>query len=162
MTKLAQFLGSGYEQKRTNIFTRQFELGGHTFKVRVPLIAESDEIYKRVMEPDAQTIDRLYHEMTDPLQKFKPDATDESGFVFTETDVLVSGRSMREAAKNKAMTEARITEYIKLLIPENPENSLDDLTYADIELEFPMSVQLLLCEKIGEAISPTYKEARGN
>jgi hypothetical protein len=60
------------------------------------------------------------------------------------------------------MTEARITEYIKLLIPENPENSLVDLTYADIELEFPMSVQLLLCEKIGEAISPTYKEARGN
>lgn len=162
MTKLAQFLGSGYEQKRTNIFTRQFELGGHTFKVRVPLIAESDEIYKRVMEPDAQTIERLYTEMTDPLQKFKEEATEESGFVFTDNDVVVSGRSMREAAKNKAMTEARIVEYIKLLVPENSENSLADLTYADIELEFPMSVQLLLCEKIGEAISPTYKEARGN
>lgn len=162
MTKLAQFLGSGYEQKRTSIFTRQFELGGHTFKVRVPLVAESDEIYKRVMEPDAQTIDRIYKEMTDPLQKFKEEATEESGFVFTENDVLVSGRSMREASKNKAMTEARIVEYIKLLIPENPENSLVDLTYADIEAEFPMSVQLMLCEKIGEAISPTYKEARGN
>ena len=162
MTKLAQFLGSGYEQKRTNIFTRQFELGGHTFKVRVPLIADSDQIYKRVMEPDAQTIDRLYAEMTDPLQKFKEEATEESGFVFTDNDVIVSGRSMREAAKNKAMTEARIVEYIKLLVPENSENSLADLTYADIELEFPMSVQLMLCEKIGEAISPTYKEARGN
>ena len=162
MTKLAQFLGSGYEQKRTNIFTRQFELGGHTFKVRVPLVSESDEIYKRVMEPNAESIELIYKTMTDPLQKFKTEITDESGFVFTETDVLVSGRSMREASKNKAMTEARITEYIKLLIPENPDNSLADLTYADIEAEFPMSVQLMLCEKIGEAISPTYKEARGN
>lgn len=162
MTKLAQLLGSNYEQKRTNIFTRQFELGGHTFKVRVPLISESDEIYKRVMEPNEQIINRIYKEMTDPLQKFKEEATEESGFVFTDNDVLVSGRSMREAAKNKAMTEARVVEYIKLLIPENPENSLSDLTYEDIELEFPMSVQLMLCEKIGEAISPTYKEARGN
>ena len=162
MTKLAQFLGSSYEQKRTSNFTRQFELGGHTFKVRVPLVAESDEIYKRVMEPSAETIERIYKEMTDPLQKFKEEATEESGFVFTDNDVLVSGRSMREASKNKAMTEARIVEYIKLLIPENPENSLADLTYSDIEVEFPMSVQLMLCEKIGEAISPTYKESRGN
>ena len=69
---------------------------------------------------------------------------------------------MREAAKNKVMTEQRIVEYIRLLVPENPENSLADITYADVEAEWPLNVQLALCEKIGEVISPTYKETKGN
>jgi hypothetical protein len=40
--------------------------------------------------------------------------------------------------------------------------TLDDLTYAEIESEFPWTVQIALIEKITEAISPTYKETRGN
>jgi hypothetical protein len=69
---------------------------------------------------------------------------------------------MREASKNKAITEARITEFFKLLVPELEGASLEDLTYADIQDEFPISVQMQIVEKIGEVISPTYKEARGN
>jgi hypothetical protein len=69
---------------------------------------------------------------------------------------------MREAAKNKAMTENRVVEYIKLLIPEQPDLSLDDLTYEEVEAEFPWTVQIALIEKISEAISPGYKETRGN
>lgn len=69
---------------------------------------------------------------------------------------------MREAAKNKAITEARITEFFKLLVPEVEGVTFEDLTYSDIEEEFPMSVQLQIVEKIGEVISPTYREARGN
>jgi hypothetical protein len=49
-----------------------------------------------------------------------------------------------------------------LLIPEVPDHSLADLTYEEIEAEFPMSVQSQMIEKIVQAISPTYKEARGN
>jgi hypothetical protein len=47
-------------------------------------------------------------------------------------------------------------------VPELDGASHEDLTYKDIEDEFPMSVQLQIVEKIGEAISPTYKESRGN
>jgi hypothetical protein len=94
------------------------------------------------------------------LRRFADNQTEE--FKFTDNDILVDGRSMREAAKNKAITEARITEFFKLLVPELDGASLDDLTYKDIEDEFPMSVQLQIVEKIGEAISPTYKESRGN
>jgi hypothetical protein len=39
---------------------------------------------------------------------------------------------------------------------------LEDLTYQDIEEEFPLSTQLALVEKIAEVISPTYRESRGN
>lgn len=160
MTRLSSALGANYESKRNDMRIRTFELGGHRFKVRVPLVSESDGMYLRVMNPDAARVEEVYKETTESLQKFKDQASDD--FQFTDNDILVSGRSMREAAKSKAMTEARITEYVRLLVAENPENTLNDITYADIEAEWPLAVQLTLTDKIGEVISPTYKETRGN
>jgi len=51
MTKLSSILGEKYQSKRTTIFTRSFELGGHTFKVRIPFVAEADEIYQKISNP---------------------------------------------------------------------------------------------------------------
>jgi hypothetical protein len=160
MTKFSSAFGEKYQTNKKNLLIRSFDLGGHTFKVRIPLLAESDAIYKKVTNPDDATIEKIYEQLTKPLLQFKSNQTDE--FKFIEGDILVDGRSMREAAKNKAITEARITEFFKLLVPELEGASLEDLTYQDIEDEFPMSVQMQIVEKIGEAISPTYKESRGN
>lgn len=162
MSKLSATLGEKYQSKRESIFTRTFELGGHTFKVRIPSVAESDAIYQRVMNPADEVIEVLYKAMTEKLMPYKDEVQDESGFEFLENDVIVQGRSMRDAAKTKAMTEAKITEYVKLLLPENPADTMADITYADIEAEFPLTIQLALIEKISEVISPTYKENRGN
>lgn len=160
MTRLSTAFGEKYQANKKNLLIRSFELGGHTFKVRIPLVAESDEIYKKVSEPNADTVEKIYVDITASLRKFETTQSDD--FKFTDNDVLVDGRSMREAAKNKAITEARITEFFKLLVPELEGASLEDLTYKDIEEEFPISVQMQIVEKIGEVISPTYKEARGN
>lgn len=160
MTKFASAFGDKYQSNKKNLLTRTFELGGHIFKVRIPLVAESEAIYQKVANPDDETIEKVYQEITAPLRKFKDNQTEE--FEFTEDDVLIEGRSMREAAKNKSITEARITEFFKLLVPEIEGVSFEDLTYADIQEEFPISVQMQIVEKIGEVISPTYKEARGN
>ena len=160
MTKFSSAFGDKYQTNRKNLLIRSFELGGHTFKVRIPLVAESDAIYKKVSEPDEETVEKVYQEITKPLRQFENNQTEE--FKFTDGDILVDGRSMREAAKNKAITEARITEFFKLLVPEMEGVTLEDLTYADIEEEFPISVQMQIVEKIGEVISPTYREARGN
>jgi len=155
MTRLSSALGTGAEFR-----IKKFELGGHAFRVRVPLVSESDAIHSRIIKPDSAAIDKIYADLTKSLDEFKTLKNDD--LVFTENDVVVSGRSMREAATNKAMMEARITEMIRLLQPENPANTLDDITYAEIELEWPLSVQLALVEKINEVISPGYKETRGN
>lgn len=160
MTKFSSAFGDKYQANKKNLLIRSFELGGHTFKVRIPLVAESDAIYKKVSEPNEETVEKVYQEITKPLRQFENNQTEE--FQFTDDDILVDGRSMREAAKNKAITEARITEFFKLLVPEMEGATLDDLTYADIEEEFPISVQMQIVEKIGEVISPTYREARGN
>lgn len=162
MSKLSATLGEKYQSKRENIFTRTFEFGGHTFKVRIPSVAESDAIYERVMAPKDDVVDALYKSMTEKLMPFKNENSEDVGVEFLEDDVIVQGRSMRDAAKTKAMTEAKITEYIKLLVPEKPEDTMADITYADIEAEFPLTIQLALIEKISEVISPTYKENRGN
>ena len=160
MTRLASAFGEKYQAHRQEMLTRSFELGGHTFKVKIPLVVESDRIYNLISSPSEERVNEIYAQLTEPLIKFKDQASEE--FQFTENDITVSGRSMREAAKNKVVIETRIVEYIKLLVPENPENSLDDLTYADVESEWPLSVQLALVDKIGEVISPTYKESRKN
>jgi hypothetical protein len=160
MTKLSSAFGEKYQAKRKDLLTRSFVLNGHTFKVRIPLVIESDAIYKKVSNPDDETIEKIYQEITAPLRQFENNQTE--NFEFTDTDILVEGRSMREAAKNKAITEARITEFFKLLVPEMEGVTLEDLTYADIEEEFPIAVQMLIVEKIGEVINPTYREARGN
>lgn len=162
MGRLSATLGEKYQSKRSAIFTRTFELGGHTFKVHIPAVAEADAIYQKVMNPPDELIDALYTKMVEPLLSLKDSAIPEDGVEFLENDVVVQGRSMREAARNKAMTECKITEYIKLLIPENPEETMDSITYADIEAEFPLPIQLTLIEKIAEVISPSYKETRGN
>ena len=160
MTKFSSAFGDKYQANKKNLLTRSFELGGHTFKVRIPLIAESDAIYAKVSEPDEAVIEKTYIEITKPLRQFEDNQTDE--FKFTDNDILVDGRSMREAARNKTITEARITEFFKLLVPELEGASLEDLTYEDIQDEFPISIQMMIVEKIGEVISPTYREARGN
>ena len=160
MTKLSSAFGDKYQANKKNLLTRSFELGGHTFKVRIPLVAESEAIYKKVSEPNEETVEKTYIEITAPLRQFEENQTEE--FKFVDNDILVEGRSMREAAKNKAISEARITEFFKLLVPELEGASLEDLTYQDIEDEFPRSVQMMIVEKIGEVIIPTYREARGN
>jgi uncharacterized protein YihD (DUF1040 family) len=162
MSRLSATLGEKYQNKRASIFTRTFEYGGHTFKVKIPSIAEADAIYQKVMNPPDDLVETLYTKMAEPLLKFKDSASPEDEVEYLDDDVIVKHRSMREAAKNKAMTEAKITEYIKLLVPENPENTMDDITYADVEAEFPLPIQLSLVEKIAEVISPSYKESRGN
>lgn len=160
MTKFSSAFGDKYQANKKNLLIRSFELGGHTFKVRIPLIVESDAIYKKVSDPAEETVEKIYQEITAQLRQFENNQTEE--FQFIDNDILVDGRSMREAARNKAITEARITEFFKLLVPEMEGASLEDLTYADIEEEFPISVQMQIVEKIGEVISPTYREARGN
>lgn len=155
MTRLSSALGTGAEFR-----IKKFELGGHAFRVRVPLVSESDAMHSRIIKPDSAAIDKIYAELTKSLDEFKTLKNEE--LVFTENDVVVSGRSMREAATNKAMMEARITEMVRLLQTDNAANNLDDITYAEIELEWPLSVQLALVEKISEVISPGYKENRGN
>ena len=83
---------------------------------------------------------------------------DQEGVEVKDNDFIIDGRSIRETAKNKHILQHRIVQYIKFLIPET--GSLEDITYEDVETEFPLTVQMTLVEKINEVISPDYKDIK--
>ena len=154
MSKLASALGKKYEENRLSVLTRKFELGEHTFKVRIPSVQEIEAIYNYFKSPNDVEVEKAYQDMVKSI-----DLKDvQEGVEIKDNDIVIEGRSMREAAKNKHILQYRITEYIKFLVPET--GSLESLTYADVEAEFPLAIQLTLVDKINEVIAPDYKEIK--
>lgn len=154
MSKLGNALGKKYEENRLSVLTRSFELGDHTFKVRVPSVAEIEAIYNYFKNPNEEKIELEYQNMLKEFEGLK----EKEGVEVKDNDMIIDGRSIRETAKNKHILQHRIVEYIKFLIPET--GSLEDITYEDVEAEFPLSVQMTLVEKINEVISPDYKDIK--
>ncbi|CAB4140404.1 hypothetical protein UFOVP405_40 [uncultured Caudovirales phage] len=152
--KLSEILKINQDTLRTRAFT----LGGQKFKVRVPLAVELEAINKRVADVD---VEKKTEELMKPLLE-KRDQLESDAVVYLENDVIVDGRSTKELAKMTAQTEQRILEMVKLLVPEKANTTMDGLTYAEIDDEFPFAVQLELMKKIAEVISPGYEEARKN
>ena len=154
MSKLASALGKKYEENRLSVLTRKFELGEHTFKVRIPSVQEIEAIYNYFKNPNDVEVEKAYQDMVKSI-----DLKDvQEGVEIKDNDIVIEGRSMRETAKNKHILQYRITEYIKFLVPET--GSLESLTYADVEAEFPLAIQLTLVDKINEVIAPDYKEIK--
>jgi hypothetical protein len=150
MTKLS----SAFNLK-DSIRIKSFELGGHTFKVKVPLNKDLEEIIKRITDIPQEIVAARLKKMTDALTDSVID-----GVEIKDDDVIVDGRSTKETVISVIQMERRITEYMKLLVPEN--GSIDDITYEEIDEVFPLQVQLEIIEKITEAIQPGYKDARKN
>ena len=154
MTRLSSALGSNYASD--SLRTKTFELGGHTFKVRVPLTREMELIQERIEIIDESDYKTRFEKMT---TSFK-DSTALEGIVVTDDDVIIEGRSTRELVRSIMQMENRTVEYIKLIVPEH--DNLDDITYKDIDEEWPFQVQLEVLNKISEAIQPGYKDSRKN
>lgn len=158
MSKFSKSFGINTAQLRT----RKFEINGQTFNVRIPLASEAEEMFKRSENPDPEQVEIKYQALTKDLLAKKDVLTSEdSGVTFTDNDIKIGDSSMRELAKNQASTEIRIVESFKLLIPVDG-TSFSDLTYDEIDAEFPLPVQLTLVKKIAEVISPSYEETRKN
>ena len=151
MTRLSSAFG-----ETSNLRTKTFELGGHTFKVRIPLSKELDALHERVTKIDQTEFKKRFDKMTSSFRESEAI----EGIVVTEDDVVVEGRSTKDLVETILQMENRMVEYIKLLIPEN--GTLDGITYEDVEAEWPMAVQLEILAKISEAIQPGYKDSRKN
>lgn len=138
-----------------SIRIKSFEYMGHTFKVRIPLTKEMDALYKRIADIPEEVIKARLDKMTSALRE-----TEIEGVEIKDDDVIVNGKSTKETVVSVAQMEQRVLEYIKLLVPENGD--ISEITYEDIEEEFPLQVQFELLEKIMETISPGYSSAKKN
>jgi len=142
MSNFANALGKNFLDKKDELRIRSFDIGSHTFKVKVPLTVEYDVMQKRM------------NDIPDELVA-NPD------IVYKDDDVEIEGRSLRESAKNKIILEKRITEMIKLIVPEDATFDMDTITYLDIEEFMPFPVQMEMIEAISNAVSPSYKANKG-
>lgn len=134
---------------------KTFQLGSNTFKVKVPLTTELEQITERYLTVDESLLKERLEKMTVAIR-----ASGQENIEVTEDDVIVDGKSSKETVKSIIQMEQRITEYVKLLVPANGE--INDLTYAEIEEVFPLQIQLELLENIIDAIQPGYKDAQKN
>lgn len=156
---LEQAFGKRFDKDAVRV--KSFEYGGHTFKVKIPLTSEYESLLEQANKADEALVEKYYAELTGEFTKSKDKITPEMGVEFTDTDILVQGKSMRDAAKNKVLTEQRIVALIRLLVPEEKGFDMGTVTYEMVEELFPFSVQLELIDLIASTITPTYKDQKG-
>lgn len=156
MSRISSAFGDSYQKASAHLRTKSFELGGHVFKVRIPLSKEMEQLEDRITKIDESELNSRYEKMSGSFR----DGTVIEGVEVTEDDVIIEGRSTKGLARSVILMEQRIVEYIKLLVPE--VGTLDNLVYEDVEAEWPMTVQLEMIAKITECIQPGYKDARKN
>ena len=156
MSRIQSAFGDSYQKASAHLRTKTFELGGHVFKVRIPLTKEMEQIETAITTIDDEALKQRYEKMSSSFR----DGTLIDGVEVTEDDVIVEGRSTKDLVRQVIMMEQRIVQFIKLLVPENGDWS--DLTYEEVDAEWPMTVQLEMIAKITEAIQPGYKDSRKN
>ena len=156
---LEKALGKKFDKE--NVRIKNFEYNGHTFKVKIPLTKEYETILETANNVDEDKLEKYYKDLVKDFEANKETMPKDLGVVFTDNDVLVNDKSMREAAKNKLLTENRILALIRLLVPEEQGFDMQTVTYEMVEELFPFSVQLELIDHISNTITPTYKEQKG-
>lgn len=159
MSNLSSAFGKKFN--KDIIRTRSFDFNGHTFKVRVPLSAEYEAILKETQELDESKLEKYYNDLAQEFIKNKETIKPEDNVVFGDDDIVVQGRSLKETAKNKLITDNRILAMIRLLVPEEKDFDMATVTYEMVDELFPFSVQLELLERIGDVISPSYVTTKG-
>ena len=156
MSRIQSAFGDSYQKASAHLRTKTFELGGHVFKVRIPLSKEMEQIETAITTIDDEVLKQRYEKMSSSFRT----GTLIEGVEITEDDVIVEGRSTKDLVRQVIMMEQRIVQFIRLLVPE--VGTLNDLTYEEVDAEWPMAVQLEMIAKIAEAIQPGYKDSRKN
>lgn len=159
MNQLAQAFGKKFDKDTLRI--KSFEYNGHTFKVKIPLTSEYESILENANVADEALVEKYYQELIKDFKTNKDKLTEDMGVVFTDDDVIVQDKSMKEASKNKVLTQNRILALIKLLVPEEKDFDMSTISYEMVEELFPFTVQLELIDLIANTITPTYKEQKG-
>ena len=159
MNQFANALGKSFNKDVLRV--RTFEMGGHTFKVKIPLTAEYESILESIKIIDDNKTSQYYDELSKEFINNKSEFEKQEDVLFTDNDVILKGTSLRETAKNKVLMENKILALIKLIVPEEESFNMSTITYEMVEELFPLSIQIQLIDEIGNVISPSYKSIKG-
>ena len=161
MNQLANALGTKFVESKEQLRIRTFDLNGVTFKIKVPLTVESDLMFEKNKIVDEAKAKQFYDEMANEFITYKDKYASDPEIVYKDDDIIVKNISLKETARNKALTQNRITSLFQLIVPEDPNFDMSTITYADIDENFPFNVQIELIEEITKVISPSYTQNKG-
>jgi len=161
MNQLANALGAKFVENKELLRIRTFDFNGVTFKVKVPLTAESDLMYERNRVIDDSLVLKFYGDMAREFIENTERYANDSEIIYKDDDIIVKGISLKETAKNKVLTQNRILDLFKLIVPEDASFDMNAITYQDIDDNFPFNIQLELLNKISEVIAPGYIQTKG-
>ena len=160
MNQFANALGKRFIENQELVRTRSFEMNGHIFQIKVPTTLEFEAITERIKQIDQDKVNKYYSDLSKAFIENQVDFEKE-GVEFKDDDVFIKNRSLKETAKNKVITENRITEMFKLIVPEDKTFDMNTITYEMVEELFPFSIQLEVVDHITKTISPSYESAKG-
>ena len=161
MNQFANALGKKFAENKDAIRVRSFELGGHTFNIKVPLTSEYETMLERIKIVDEDKVAEYYANLSKEFIEKKEEFSKEEDIVYLENDSLLKGTSLQTTARNKVITENRITELFKMIVPEEVGFDMQTIDYSMIEELFPFPVHIQLIDEINSVISPTYKATKG-
>ena len=156
---LANAFGTGFNAQ--TVRTRSFKMNGHEFKVKVPLTSEMEALYERVKIVSEDTVAKYYGDLSKEFIDNRAKYESDSDVVYKDDDIIIKNNSLKETARNKALAENRVLEFVRFLVPENKDFDMSVITYAEVDELFPFSVQMELVDEITNAISPGYVANRG-
>ena len=151
MNKLESALGGQFTKNKNAVRTRSFFVQGVTFKVKIPLTKEFEEMKIRMEIIDESIVENYYQEI---IKKSEKD------LALNPKLVIDSPEKMMEQAKNRHVTEINITEMFKLLVPEESGFDMSTITYDEIDELFPKPIQLEMIHSMNNVLSPTYMEVK--
>lgn len=140
---------------------REFEFNKQKLKIKIPNSLEAEQIEERVSNPPQELIQKKYELLANPILDKKDTLKESDDVKILENDIIVGEHSLKELATNQSKTQMRILETFKLLVPIDGQ-TMEDITYDDIDQEIPLPIQLELVKKIANVISPTYDETKKN
>jgi hypothetical protein len=95
MSRIQSAFGDSYQKASAHLRTKTFELGGHVFKVRIPLTKEMDLIETAITTIDDKALNERYKKMSSSFH----DGIVLDGVIVTDDDVIIEGRSTKELAR---------------------------------------------------------------
>jgi len=154
--RLQDKFGSAFQRQKY----ADIDFAGHPLKVYLPTRKEMLKLEGKIKNPPDALLEQEYAKLVDTFEKlYKINKTVD--VERKDDDIVVEGRSLKEASRYKAQEIMREIALINLVGFEEGQE-LFALSYEDISESFSPAQIKHLTDLIEKAVNPDYKEVEKN
>jgi hypothetical protein len=154
--RLQDKFGSAFQRQKY----ADIDFAGHPLKVYLPTRKEILELEGKIKNPPDALLEQEYTKLVDTFEKIYK-INQSIAVERKDDDIVVDGRSLKQAARFKAQDIMREIALINLVGFEEGQE-LFALSYEDISESFSSAQIKHLTDLIEKAVNPDYKEVEKN